>query len=226
MKRSSIALIALGSVLVIVVWFMFLINPKRSELSDIDDQIADTQVQAQGVRGEVAALKDIRDSELTYRRAIAEVESSIPATPDLAAFIEAIDLLSIETGVEVLSLTPSPPSPLVEGQLFQALSINIDAQGQFFEALGFLYGLQDLDRLVKINSVTMTTLTTGDGNREVSMTLRGSIFTLATDLPTPTVEPPPEPEEEPAPTTTTVPEESAAGVTDDAAATTTDGADA
>lgn len=218
MNRSSILLGILGVVLVIAVWFFFFISPKQSEISDINEQIDATRVQAQAVRGEIAALKDIRDSELTYRRASAEVQRSIPPTPELAAFIEDVNLLAIDTDVDVLSLTPSPPAVGLEGALFQPLAISIEAQGQFFEVLGFLYGLQDMERLVKINSLVLTPVTDESGNREMSMSIQGSIFTLATDLPTPSVqpvEPPPEepPAEEP-PAEEPPPEEEAAGDTD------------
>lgn len=214
MKRSSLLLVILGLILVTAVWFVFFISPKRGEISDIDDEISAAQSTADGVRGEIGRLKDIRDSELTYRRAIADVQNSIPATPELAAFIEEVNLLAIETDVVVSNLTPSPPITLLEGQLFQPLTINIDAQGQFFEVLGFLYGLQDMERLVKVNSISLTAIFDEAGNQEMSLNLTGSIFTLATDLPAPSLAPviP----DEPAPTTTTtVPEEAAAGTAGD-----------
>ncbi|MDH3730562.1 MAG: type 4a pilus biogenesis protein PilO [Acidimicrobiia bacterium] len=214
MKRSTLLLAILGLILATAVWFVFFISPKRSKISDIDDEISATQSTADGLRGEIGRLKDIRDSELTYRRAIAEVESSIPATPELASFIEEVNLLAINTDVTVNSLTPSPPVTLVDGQLFQPLTITIDAQGQFFELLGFLYGLQDLERLVKIDNISLATVVDESGNQEMSLNLSGSIFTLATDLPAPSIEPPAP--AEPAPTTTTtVPEETAAAVTGD-----------
>ena len=195
MKRTTLALGVLGVLLVTVVWFLLLINPMRSEISDVDDEIDAARIQAQGLRGEIAALKDIRDSELTYQRAIAEVLDSIPATPELASFIEDVNLLAIETGVDVAALNPAPPATLAEGQAFQPLAIDISATGQFFEVLGFLYGLQDLERLVKINTVSLVR-TTAEGTAEMSLSLQGSIFTLATNLPTPTVEPVEPPAEE------------------------------
>jgi Tfp pilus assembly protein PilO len=196
MKRSTLLLILLGVILVTAVWFVFLISPKRSEISDINDQIDSAAVEKLGVLGEIAALEDIRDSELTYRRANAEVERSVPATPELATFIEDVNRLAEDTDVSVATLTPSPPG-VVEGQLFQALSITIEVQGQFFEILGFLYGLQDMERLVKVDSLTLAPVTDADGNQEMVASIRGSIFTLATDLPVPSVAPLEPPAEEP-----------------------------
>ena len=216
MKRSTLLLVVLGFVLLTAVWYVFFINPKRGEISDIDADIQATQDMATLTQVEIAALKDIRDSELTYQVANAEVLRSIPATPELASFIDDLNALADETSVDLSSVNPSPPG-VVEGQPFQALGFTLDAQGQFFEMLGFLYGLQDMERLVKIDGLTMSVSTSEDATQEVVASIRGSIFTLATSLPPPTLElpeeAPPPAEEEPAEGEEEATEEEAAAAT-------------
>ncbi len=196
MRRSTLLLVVLGVLVVTVVWFIFFINPKRSEISDSDDQIATAQTEAQALRGQKAALLAIQESELTFRRAAAELERSIPRTPELAQFIEDVNLLAIEAGVEISSLTPSLPEA-TEGLPFVSVPVSIAVEGQFFEILGFLYGLADLDRLVRIDALSITSSFDEDGNLSVSSSISAQIFTLETNLPTP-LAPAPEGGEAPA----------------------------
>jgi Tfp pilus assembly protein PilO len=182
--------------LVTVVWFMFFVQPKRSDISDIDDQIATTQSEAQALRGQVAALIDIRDSELTFRRASGELKRSIPDSPELATFVDDVNLLAIEAGIELISLTPATPQ-VTEGAPFVQVPVALNVGGQFFEVLGFLYGLSDLERLVRVDTLAITSSNDEDGNLTLNATIGGSLFTFETNLPTPSTEPLPS-EEEPA----------------------------
>ena len=223
MSRRNLLFGVLGLVLVTAVWFVLFINPKRGEISDIDTEIETAQVTAQGTRSEIAALRDIRDSELTYQVANAELLRSIPQNPELATFIDALNSLAEDTNVDIANLSQPAPG-IVEGQPFQPLTFTLDAQGQFFEMLGFLYGLQDMERLVKVDSLTMS-ISSDSETQEVIANIRGSIFTLATSLPPPTLElPAEEPPAEEAPAEDGGAEEEAAEA--DADGATTDDADA
>lgn len=202
MSRRNILVAALVAVLLIVVWFFFVVSPRRGEVSDIESQIDTAEITAQGLRGEKAALLAIRDSELSYQRATAELERSIPMTPNLAEFIEDFNLLADETGVDVIALSPALPVA-IEDVPFQTLDISTTIEGQFFEVLGFLYGLEDLERLVRIDGVSLSASPTELGPTLITAALTGRIFTLAVDLPTPGLEPLP-PADDGTTTTTTI----------------------
>lgn len=217
MTRRNLLLAALVAVLVIVVWFFFVVSPRRSEVSDIEGQIDAAATTAQGLRGEKAALLAIRDSELSYQRATAELERSIPPTPNLAEFIEDFNLLADETGVDVIVLNPALPVA-TEGVPFQTLNISATVEGQFFEVLGFMYGLEDLERLVRIDGLTLSATQTELGPTLITAALTGRIFTLAADLPTPELEPPP-PADGGATTTTTAPADTTTTTAADAGGT-------
>jgi Tfp pilus assembly protein PilO len=156
-SRRGIALAVLGAVLVAAVWWVFFISPRNSEISDLDGQITTAQDQEAILRAELKQLQDIAASELTFRSAIGQLEASIPEDPDIADFIESLNLLAAETGVDLLSVAQAEPV-LIEGGTFYEIGISIAIDGQYFEVLGFMFGLSDLERLVVIDSVSLASI--------------------------------------------------------------------
>jgi len=154
-SRRGIALAVLGAVLVAAVWWVFFISPRNSDISDLDDQIATSEDQEAILRAELKQLQDIAASELTYRSAIGQLEASIPEDPDIADFIESLDLLAAETGVFLRSVSQAEPV-LIEGGTFYEIGVSISIEGQYFEVLGFMFGLSDLERLIVVDSVTLS----------------------------------------------------------------------
>jgi Tfp pilus assembly protein PilO len=154
-SRRGIALAVLGAVLVAAVWWVFFISPRNSDISDLDGQITTAEDQEAILRAELKQLQDIAASELTYRSAIGQLETSIPEDPDIADFIESLDLLAAETGVNLLGVAQAVPV-LVEGGTFYEIGVSIAIDGQYFEVLGFMFGLSDLERLVVVDSVSLS----------------------------------------------------------------------
>lgn len=155
MSRRGIALAILGALLVAAVWWVFFISPRNSDISELDDQIATAQDEEVILRAELKQLQDIAASELTYRSAIGQLEASIPEDPDIADFIESLNLLAAETGVDLASVSQAEPV-LIGGGTFYEIGISLSLDGQYFEVLGFLFGLSDLERLVVVNGVSLS----------------------------------------------------------------------
>lgn len=178
MSRRGIALAVLGAVLVAAVWWVFFISPRNSEISDLDGQITTAEDQEAILRAELKQLQDIAASELTYRSAIGQLEASIPEDPDIADFIESLNLLAAETGVDLLSVAQAEPV-LIEGGTFYEIGISIAIDGQYFEVLGFMFGLSDLERLVVIDSVSLASIEPFDETAEEEVPVEGEETTTS-----------------------------------------------
>ena len=159
MNRRNLLLSVLAAFVVAAVWWVFFISPRNSDISDIEGQTQAAQDQELGLRAQLSQLQAIVDSELTYRAALGELESSIPENPDIADFIEAVNLLALESGVELTALQPAQPST-VEGADFFEIRVSMALEGQYFEVLGFLFGLSDMERLVRVDSISLNPVST------------------------------------------------------------------
>ncbi len=179
MTRSRWLLVLIAVIGIVALWWVFLITPRRADVSDLRVQRQSAIDRQASLRAERAALLDIQENELTYITAAAALERLIPPTPDLATFIDDVTLLAATTGVELTSMAPSPPAgqPLQE---FQEISVAIDIQGQFFEILGFLYGLADMERLVRVDGLSLAPVEGATGEIVVITSLDATIFTTST----------------------------------------------
>ncbi len=194
MRRPAVLIAIVGVLLLTVLWWLFIASPRRAEVDDLRTQRDAAVITEEQLRSEKAQLLEIQENELSYMTASAALENLIPPTPDLPTFIDEVTLLAIDSSVDLLSLSPGLPTAEAFAE-FATISVFIDIQGQFFEVLGFLYGLADMPRLVRVDSVTLTPTVGADGTVTVDASLNATIFTTAIPVTVVAEEPAPEPEE-------------------------------
>jgi Tfp pilus assembly protein PilO len=154
----------------------------------------------QRLRVQLSQLSEIDANAVLYTEAITEMDALIPERPLLDEFIEQIDALAGSTGVDLVTLSPAVPAPDPDSDL-RVISVSVEIHGGFFDALGFLFGLNDLERLVKVTSIAVTSSSTESGATELTLSLQLEAYTLA-DL-VPLSEELPDPPETPESTSTT-----------------------
>ncbi len=182
MRRVSI-FVALAVLLATVAWWFFLIGPRNTSIADLEDErfvAVDTE---QRLRVQIRQLQDIRDREVEYAAAVGRLDALIPERPRLEEFIEQVYTLAGETGIDLQSLSPSVPAPATDGTDLRQISVSAQIEGEFFEILGFLFGLSDMERLVRVDGVALSSSTAEDGTTVLSASLELRLFTLADLLP-------------------------------------------
>jgi Tfp pilus assembly protein PilO len=152
---GKILLAVLALLLITVVWWFVFFSPKRAAIDDAAAEMDTATLREQTLQTRLLQLREIKDNELSYLFAIGQMESSIPATPQADAFIEDITFLAETTGVELstISLTPPVADPDTGG--FE-VPVSLAIEGEYFEVLGFLYGVEALDRLVRVDSIQLS----------------------------------------------------------------------
>ncbi len=189
MKRSVLILGLIGAVLLGVVWWLFLASPQRDDVTEFRNQRETLEIEESTLRTERSQLLEIRDNELTYLAVGATLERLIPETPELATFIDDMNLLAEDAGVVLLAISPGLPTPDPTGT-FQEVAVSLDVEGQFFEVLGFLFGVSDMERLVRVDSVSFNPGEDEFGTISISVAMEAVIFTTAPPPPDLTITPP------------------------------------
>jgi Tfp pilus assembly protein PilO len=173
-----------GAVLLVTAaWWMFLISPRNGEIDRLEREQTIALDAEQRLRAQIQQLEEIRSSEVQYLAALGTLEGLIPERPLLEAFIEQIFELSNETGVQLLTLAPGLPTTPDDQTELRSVDVSIQIEGSFFEVLGFLFGLSDLERLVRIDSVATASSQNEAGETVLSASLEIKLFTLADLLP-------------------------------------------
>lgn len=196
MKRNSWIILVAATLVVILVWFVAFSRPKSSAISDTNAELDDARSDQQSLEATLARLQELDRRRPEIQAAVQRLNEAIPADPDLADFIFLANDAAAESGVDWISIAPSPPA-VDPGGGPSVIALSIQIQGGFYQVVDYLNRLEELDRLVVVDSVsitagtdsedaggaetTATTLATSTSNSAttLSVSLTGSMFTRA-----------------------------------------------
>lgn len=181
MRRVGL-LVTLAVLLVTGAWWMILISPKNGDIADLEQELIGAIDTEQRLRVQINELETIRQAEVEYLAALGRLDALIPERPLLEEFIEQIYQLTTETGVELQTLAPSIPSSPDDTDL-REVAVSVQIEGKFFELLGFLFGLNDMERLVRVDAIAVSSSTDEVEGTILSASIEIKLFTLADLLP-------------------------------------------
>lgn len=111
--KQWVALTVVGCLGIMAAGWFLLVSPKKAEAADVREQAAAQEATNQGLRTKLDVLK-AQAKDLPKKQAdLARVAAKIPGDPGLPALIRALTAASTSAGVELVSVTPSAPAPVV-----------------------------------------------------------------------------------------------------------------
>lgn len=174
MRRLLVVVLVL--ILIAALWWFFVVSPinERKEVAQIDLETAQTEEFT--LRTTLSRLKKIEENQLEYATAIGQLQTAIPQTPRLAELIDDLSLLADENGLAWASGAYTLPSAIDDSDVFE-IGVSVQVEGQFYEILGYLYGIAELDRVVRIDSISLSSTADQAGFHSMSATIGGVVFT-------------------------------------------------
>ena len=182
MRRLSL-FVLLAVLLVTVAWWFFLISPRNAKIGDLQNEFTAAQDSEQRLRVQIRQLQDIRDREVEYVSAVGRLDALIPERPHLEEFIEQVHALALSTGVDLQTLSPSLPEVVGDDTELRQITVSVQIEGQFFEILGFLFGLSDMERLVRVDAVALASSAVEGQGTVLSAGIELRLFTMTDLLP-------------------------------------------
>ncbi|MFQ5966288.1 MAG: type 4a pilus biogenesis protein PilO [Acidimicrobiia bacterium] len=202
MNRTAILIGALAVILVTGLWYVVFLSSVNDDIASAQDELSEAQNEELRLESQLKRLQRIQENQLLYVEALGTVETAVPPTPQEAALLDALTVLETESGVVLEGVTLSFPQD-IEGEDYSVIPMSMVIEGQYFEVLGFVYGLEDLDRIVVIKNVTISTSENDDGFTILRVNIVAEAYTTS-----PLILPEPSEGEQPeegAATTTTEP---------------------
>lgn len=172
MRRNPL-IVGLVAAIGLLVLTVALVLPQgtRVEAAQVEVEAADAELVA--LQAELSALEALAESgELVQQLAAARVQ--IPATVDLEALLADLEGAALRSGVTLNSITPGVPTVSSAGSL-SALSLNLSVTGPYFALAEFIFELEHLDRLTRIDTMSVA----GSGG-DLSLQVGAVVYT--TDL--------------------------------------------
>ena len=149
-------------ILITGAWYVLFLSSINDDIAMAEDQLEQAENEELRLETQLKRLQRIQENQLLYVEALGAVETAVPPTPREAALLDELTVLETESGVVLEGVTLSFPQD-VEDEDYSVIPMSLVIQGQYFEVLGFVYGLEDLARIVVIKSVTISTNENDEG---------------------------------------------------------------
>jgi Tfp pilus assembly protein PilO len=153
--RRAIVLAGVGTAVLAVLLVVFLVLPKMGQVTDAEQELQDTQAEQVVLRGQLNALEQARDEAPENEAAIREVDGKVPPTADLPGMILFLRNAATDSGVQVLSLTPSTPAPAATGG-FASIMVSASGEGSYFAFVRYLHEIETLPRAATVQSIALS----------------------------------------------------------------------
>lgn len=200
-QRRNLLIAAGVAVLILVLWFVLLWRPQTDRLESAREREQVAADQNAQLELELARLRSAAERRNELVASQERLRSAIPEDPQLAQFILDANDAATASGVDFLSISPTPPSPSETPGVPSVVALSITVDGGYFQVLDYMNRMNTMERIVVID--TINTSPGGDeGGGRLSVSISARMFTTATDIDVIPVEPEagPSPDE----TTTTV----------------------
>jgi len=154
MNRRTVILGGLIGVGILALWWVLVFSPKNSDLSDAKDALNDAQRRGQTLTAQRNQLRDLEQRSPQIEAQLAKYSAAIPEKPNQSDFISGLNDIADESGITWQSVTMQEPTQTTPGQP-PTIQVQISLDGGFFQTLDYLNRLEDLDRLVVVDSITI-----------------------------------------------------------------------
>ncbi len=157
-RRNTYMLTGIVLLIVVVLYWFFALSPLRGEISETETQIASEQQALDAARAKLVQMEQTRVEAKRNNARLIELAKMVPVENEVPSLILQIQDLAAESGIEFMSISPSPPDGTVAdvGQVALLLSF----KGDFFDVNDFLYRAEQMasgpGRLLAGTSVNLT----------------------------------------------------------------------
>lgn len=167
--RRNVAILVLFVVAVTTLFYFFVYGPQSEKIEDARGAAEAEENKVQSLRNELRRLEGLKAQAPQLREKIVRLDAAMPTLdPQLAGFILQVQKAADDSGIEWLSVAPSPPAASADPKILD-VNISMAVVGGYFQVQDFLVRLETLSRAVKILSVALSPTDLPDLSASFSM---------------------------------------------------------
>jgi Tfp pilus assembly protein PilO len=169
------ALAVLGGLVVLSGWNSFFLAPEARAKAAVEKDLSAARTQEQTLRQNLAQLRRLADDTKSREAELARLGKLVPADPDVAGAILALNDTANQAQVAWASFVPTPPAAAAGGGS-AAIGVSMKVGGTFNQVFDYLRRLESLDRLVVVDSLQLTGSNGTTGSSKVDADIKGRMF--------------------------------------------------
>lgn len=155
--RRNVVLLILLIIVIGVVSFLFVFRPQANKISDTAAQADAARQRGEELQLELDRLEALREQAPQLRERAAVLDAAMPTVdPKLAEFILQVQDAATTSGIEWISISPTPPTPATGVENVSQVAVALSIEGGYFQVQDFLVRLETLSRAVKIGTVSLS----------------------------------------------------------------------
>ncbi|MDT8901800.1 type 4a pilus biogenesis protein PilO [Anaeroselena agilis] len=150
--KHKLMLFALVALLIFAAAWLFLLQPQRLRLAELDGRYRNEKRQVDTIEAHALAHPDPAKhmAELDARRRA--LDRMLPETPGVSDFLVAVEKAARASGVQIMQVKPAP---VVSRNGYHETPLDLLVRGDFFQTVGFLKRLEDAPRFNSVPQLTM-----------------------------------------------------------------------
>lgn len=152
-RDIALAMVAL-SILAALLWYFYMYQPTRQEISDLELQV--TTLSTQVARGIAARdnLPALREETARLERERLDFLAQLPRESEVAALLDELRLNAEQADVVIEVLAQGNVNEAVEG--VRPIGFNLTARAPFERTMAFLGHLEEMRRFTKIRQLGLS----------------------------------------------------------------------
>lgn len=154
-ERSRLIIAIVVGVVVCLLFYVFAIRPRKSELSDVRGQIGAEEAKTAQLRTQLQQLQALQKDAPRLQAQLAKIRELVPQDDDVANFIFEVQEAANAAGVDFVEITPELPKTPPENAPLAEVRATLGASGGYFAVQDFIRRLYDLDRAVRIDGMVL-----------------------------------------------------------------------
>jgi Tfp pilus assembly protein PilO len=151
-KKPALIAVAVGAILAVIM-VVALIAPKASQVRTTNKKVDEATALQASLQTQLERLQAEAKDAPKERKKLKSLETQIPSTADLPGLIRTLNATAEKSGVDFATLAPGNPTGA--GAL-TVIPIQITIKGTFFATDQYLYLLENLPRVSKVVTISIT----------------------------------------------------------------------
>ncbi len=155
-RRATIAIAVVACLAVLAGGWFLLIQPTRSSISKTKAQTAQQQADNQSAQLQLQSMRSIAKHLPAEQAELAALQKKVPTQVELPAILRSMQALAISSGVNLLTFTPTTPTPLANAPGIATVGIQMSVSGGYAELEQLDSALEGLQRTFMVTGFTFT----------------------------------------------------------------------